>query len=91
MRLSDLVLTEYVDKFGKMTLPYYMKYIEDLTGKKADWIDKSNWTNHNAMFNKFVASGKITGQEANSRYWIRQFRDDFKKVGEFIQFIKSVE
>lgn len=87
MRLYDLTMTEYVDKFGKITQRYFAQYMED-KGFKVDWVEKMRWTNYNALFNKLVDEGKITGQEANTRYWIRAFRDDVSNIGKFIDMIQ---
>lgn len=88
MRLYDLTINEYVDKFGKMTERYFVQYMQD-KGHNVDWVEKMRWTNYNAMFNKLVDAGKIKGQEANSRYWIRAFRADVANVGKFISMVQN--
>jgi len=88
MRLYDLTLNEYVDKFGKMTERYFVQYLKG-KGQNVDWVEKMRWTNYNAMFNKLVDAGKIKGPEANSRYWIRAFRDDVDNVGKFISMVQN--
>ena len=88
MRLYDLTMNEYVDKFGKMTERYFVQYLKD-KGQNVDWVEKMRWTNYNAMFNKLVDAGKIKGQEANSRYWIRAFRDDLSNIGKFISMVQN--
>lgn len=88
MRLRDITMNEYVDKFGKMTEKYFIQYMED-KGQKVDWVEKMRWTNYNAMYNKLVDAGKITGQYANSRYWIRAFRNDHSNIEKFISMIRN--
>lgn len=91
MRLHELTLNEYADKFGKMTEPYFLEFTEKLTGKPADWVDKMRWTKYNVTFNELVKNGKLTGEQANTRYWIRAFRDDIQNVGKFMELLKSTK
>lgn len=90
MRLRDLELEEYVDTFGKMTQKYFVKYIED-KGSHVDWLERMRWSKYNAMFKQLVKDGQIEGKEADTKYWIRLFRDDVDNIGKFIQLIKQHE
>lgn len=90
MRLRDLELNEYVDAFGKMTEPYFIQYMKD-KDEDVDWLDKMRWTKYNASFKQLVSDGVITGKEADSKYWIRKFREDNANIEEFMKFVREKE
>ena len=72
--------------FYHLTLPYYIKYVENITGK-VDWVEEMKWSRYVIKYDHLIKDGYVSGKKAQHRYWIVKFKTDVNAISTFVDML----